>query len=70
MTTLEANILRALTAYKVERGMGTAAAAAWAQAHLQAGLATWQQARGKIPSADREYDGEAYDVLKQWALSA
>jgi hypothetical protein len=69
MTTLEANILRALTAYKVERGMNAAAAAAWSQKNLQAGLAAWKQARGKIASADRENDGDAYDTLKSWAQS-
>ena len=69
MTTLEANILRALTAYKVERGIDAASAATWAQVNLQQGIATWRAARGKIPSADRDSDGGAYDALKQWAQS-
>ena len=67
MTTLEANIFRALTAYKVERGMEAQAAAAWAQANLQQGLAKWKEVRGKVSSQDREFDGDAYDALKAWA---
>lgn len=69
MTTLEANILRALTAYKAERGMNAASATTWAQANLQQGIATWRAARGKIPSVDRSSNGVAYDALKQWAQS-
>ena len=70
MTTLEANILRALTAYKVERGMSASAAATWAQTNLQAGLAKWKDVRGKISSRDPDSDGDAYDALKQWAQSS
>lgn len=70
MTTLEANILRALAAYKGERGMSAQDAAAWASANLQQGIAKWKEARGKIASHDRLYDGDAYDALKAWAQSA
>ncbi|HSX22549.1 MAG TPA: hypothetical protein VLE97_07235 [Gaiellaceae bacterium] len=70
MTTLETKILRALAAYKVERGMSAQAATAWANANLQRGITKWKEARGKIPSQDRMYDGDAFNALKQWAQSA
>jgi hypothetical protein len=64
---LEMNIFRALAAYKIEQGEQPDAAAIWAQANLQQGIETWTAARGKIPSADRDADGDAYDALKTWA---
>jgi hypothetical protein len=67
MTTFETNILRALTAYRAEKGASPDAAAAWAEANLQEGITTWGEARAKIPSPDRESDGDAYDALKIWA---
>jgi len=68
MTTLEAHIFRALTAYKVERGMPAQAAASWAQANLQPALAKWKAAGG-THRIDADSADAAFDALKEWAQS-
>jgi hypothetical protein len=69
-TYLETNILRALKAYKMERGMAASAADAWAAANLQQALAVWTKAgsEGSVNNHLGSYNqAAAYDALKTWA---
>ena len=70
MTRLEANIFRALAAYKVEQGMSSVDANAWALANLAQGLTQWKVARGKNSSQDLLLHRSAYIALKSWARAA
>lgn len=65
---LEANVTRALVAYKVEGGMTEDAAQAWAAAHLTAALDAFKIALGK--GKGEEPLQAAFDELKVWAATA
>jgi hypothetical protein len=66
-TNVETGVLRALKAYKIEKGLSDAAATAWAAANLNAGVARFQAVLA-LPRYRREGGSEAAFVdLKAWA---
>jgi hypothetical protein len=67
LLNLEAGVLRALTAYKIESGLPDAVAARWATANLQEGIALFKAAYA-VPQEDIEIAVQAaFAALKTWA---
>jgi hypothetical protein len=61
-------ILTSLKAYRVEAGMSDAAAAAWAAANLNAGVARFSTKLGEYRDPEAGLEA-AYADLKAWAQS-
>jgi hypothetical protein len=69
MTNIEVGVLRALKAYKIEKGLSPSAAAAWADANLNIGVGRFKAvlAHRRDPEAGVE---AAFADLKTWAQTA
>ena len=66
---IEAGVLRALKAYKIEKGSPDVAADQWASANLNEGVSRFQAVLGKHRKDLDTGLEEAYEALKNWAQS-
>ena len=67
MSDIEVGVLRALKAYKIEKGLSAAAAEAWAAANLKVGVARFNAVRARHPRDDEGSAKAAFSDLKTWA---
>lgn len=67
MSNLEAGVLRALKAYKIEKGLSTNAAETWAAANLNAGVARYKAILAQHRGGGESGDKAAFSDLKAWA---
>jgi hypothetical protein len=68
--TIEASVLHALKAYKIEKGMPEKAAAAWATAKLNEGVARVNAVLAQHKRDLEAGTSAAFVDLKAWAQSA
>jgi len=66
---VEAGVLKALKAYKIEKGMPDADAASWADVHLNEGVILVNDVLAKNRQHPEGGVDEAFAALKKWAQS-
>jgi len=70
MDDIEVGVLRALKAYKIEKGMSASAAEAWAAANLKLGVGRFKGVLARHPRDDEGSAKAAFADLKAWAQKA